>query len=204
MIIRYEGESLSAAEWTRRIGLPPHAIRDRVHRRGMTPLSALVDAVAVLRGLKVFARENNLPRPPPDISGLRVGDLTVLGRCASSRLGWECRCACGSVTNVRRHLLTSGAARKCGRCLPSRWTQSVVCYGARMSVQELADMLGVSRSSVQRRLSRGDTIESVILRAIPRVAGSRSSRNRNRDATTSASPVASANVRPSRKVTRSS
>lgn len=54
-----------------------------------------------------------------DISGMKFGRLTVLGRCGSTAQGtatWECICSCGRICIVDGAKLRKGNTRSCG-CL---------------------------------------------------------------------------------------
>ena len=54
-----------------------------------------------------------------DISGMRFGRLTVIGRAGSNKNGralWNCQCDCGAFTVVKGNALLSGNTKSCG-CL---------------------------------------------------------------------------------------
>lgn len=56
--------------------------------------------------------------PGRDLTGMRFGKLTVLGR-SENKAGdgnplWRCRCDCGNMTDVRQSNLQSGTTTSCG------------------------------------------------------------------------------------------
>lgn len=57
-------------------------------------------------------------QPGKDLTGMRFGKLTVLGRSENKardgNLLWRCRCDCGNVTETTRRRLLTGSVRSCG------------------------------------------------------------------------------------------
>lgn len=60
---------------------------------------------------------DNKTRRGKDLTGMRFGDLTVVGPAESSngKAMWLCRCACGRDVTARGGHLQSGSTTSCGR-----------------------------------------------------------------------------------------
>lgn len=52
----------------------------------------------------------------PDLAGLRVGRLRVIGYSADRKARWVCRCGCGMYTLRKTPALRKGAAAPCDQC----------------------------------------------------------------------------------------
>lgn len=96
-----QGESLTVEEWAQRLGVNSQVIHGRL-RRGWAPERAVAEPLRS-KGDKGF-----------DISGIRFGRWTVIGRSLSGRCMWDCVCDCGRYRAVMSSNLASGASVSCG------------------------------------------------------------------------------------------
>lgn len=81
---------------------------------------------------------------PEDLTGVRFGHLTVLGRAGvkSGRVQWACRCDCGRLTTAGHYNLLSGRSTTCG------------CRRAGVMIENLRLSEGTSVAKLERTRDR--------------------------------------------------
>lgn len=83
------------------------------------------------------------PRDPRhvDLTGLRVGRLTVVGVSAVRNKRWVCRCACGMYTHRTSAALKKGIAAPCTQCYKLAMARRSEHYRRTGKELEVADFL---------------------------------------------------------------
>lgn len=130
-------------------------------------------------------------RQAADITGQTFGKLEVIARVGSYRTAhatWQCRCQCGTMVVVIAGNLKSGQTKSCG-CLiaaankarrrhsaataqalgvpkKTKRPRGVIRYlthlGKRQGLQKWADEVGLSRQTIQFRLTSGWSVKAAL------------------------------------------
>ena len=129
----------------------------------------------------------NMNRPRIDLTGQKYGRLTVLG-CEGYRIQnnggkrwyWKCKCDCGNETVVRGDCLRTGNTTSCGcYCQETRKknkrfmidptlnmaeqiSKTITYNGVTRTVTEWAEFLGMSYSTLWKRIKAGWNIKDVL------------------------------------------